>query len=101
VTVLGLVGTRFSEVGALRRVPSGLTRFLRFELLNECSEMRGNGSRHRVVLVFEALEHATPQGLRFGNILAAPEVPHGASGMGHPEVARKTLSSIANGSPVP
>jgi hypothetical protein len=36
-------------------VPSGLSPFLRFELLNECSEMRGNLSRCRVVLAFEAL----------------------------------------------
>jgi hypothetical protein len=31
-----------------------LSPFLRFELLNECSEVRGNGSRQRVILVVQA-----------------------------------------------
>jgi hypothetical protein len=33
----------------------GSILFPRFELLDECSEMRGDGSRHGLVLVFEAL----------------------------------------------
>jgi hypothetical protein len=36
-------------------VPSGLCPFLWFKLLDECSEMRGDGSRQGLVLVFEAL----------------------------------------------
>jgi hypothetical protein len=36
-------------------VPSGLSPFLCFKLLGECSEMRGDGSRQGVVLAFEAL----------------------------------------------
>jgi hypothetical protein len=34
---------------------AALSPLLRFELLYECSEMRGDGSRQGVVLVFEAL----------------------------------------------
>jgi hypothetical protein len=37
-----------------RPVACRLSPFLRFELLNECSEVRGNGSRQRVVLVLQA-----------------------------------------------
>jgi hypothetical protein len=33
---------------------AGYPPFLRFELLNECSEVRGNGSRQRVILVVQA-----------------------------------------------
>jgi len=33
----------------------GSILFPRFELFDECGEMRGNGSREGVVLVFEAL----------------------------------------------
>jgi len=33
----------------------GSILFPRFELLDECSEMRGDGGRQGVVLVFEAL----------------------------------------------
>jgi hypothetical protein len=36
-------------------VPSGLSPFRRFKLFEECSEMRGDGGRQGVVLVFEAL----------------------------------------------
>ena len=36
-------------------VPSGLSPFLCFELLDECSEMLGHGSREGVVLILEAL----------------------------------------------
>jgi hypothetical protein len=36
-------------------VPSGLSPFLCFELLDECSEIRGDGSREDVVLILEAL----------------------------------------------
>jgi hypothetical protein len=35
-------------------VPSGLSPFLRFEFLDECSEMRRSGSREGVVLVLKA-----------------------------------------------
>jgi hypothetical protein len=34
---------------------SDLSAFLRFELLDECSQMRGDGSREGVVLILEAL----------------------------------------------
>jgi len=36
-------------------VSSGSILFLRFELLDECSEMRGDGSCEGVVLVLQAL----------------------------------------------
>src|SRR4029450_734932 len=55
--------------GDLRRgpgVPRASSRLrtllLRFGLLNECSEMRGDGSRDGVVLVLEALPNRGPQG---------------------------------------
>jgi hypothetical protein len=41
--------------GSPAGVPSGLSPFLCFKLLDECSEMRGDGRRQGVVLVFEAL----------------------------------------------
>ena len=36
-------------------VPSGLSLFLCFELLDECSEVPGDGSRKGVVLILEGL----------------------------------------------
>src|SRR5256885_16335687 len=51
------------EARAVPRASSRLrTLLLRFELLNECSEMRGDGSRDGVVLVLEALPNRGHQG---------------------------------------
>src|SRR6266478_1127517 len=42
------------QLGPPGGVPSGLSPFRCFELLDECSEMRGDGSREGVVLVLQA-----------------------------------------------
>jgi hypothetical protein len=42
-------------VGGPGGVPSGLSLFLRFELLDERGKMRGDGSHQGVILVLEAL----------------------------------------------
>ncbi len=41
-------------------VPSGLAPLLRFKLLDECSEMRGDGRRQGVVLVSERSPNCGP-----------------------------------------
>jgi hypothetical protein len=43
------------QIGPTRRCAEWPIPVLRFELLDECSEMRGDGGRQGVVLVFEAL----------------------------------------------
>jgi hypothetical protein len=50
---LGQLADAIVDYDAARRVPRCLPP--RFELFNECSEMRGNGSREGVVLVLQVL----------------------------------------------
>jgi hypothetical protein len=45
----------FGSRAARRACRAGLSPFLRFELLHEYSEMRGDGSGEGVVLILEAL----------------------------------------------
>jgi hypothetical protein len=48
-------GSQDCPRGSPAGVPSRLSPFLCFKLLDECSEMRGDGRRQGIVLVFEAL----------------------------------------------
>jgi hypothetical protein len=50
------LGERMGSLGRCSPVScrAELSPFLRFELPDECSEMRGDGSRQRVVLVLQA-----------------------------------------------